>query len=165
MNNPPPNALCPDEPDLPPDSGCLPLIGWGNRFTNDTSSEIALLAGNPLVSVCSTPKWVPMVYPSYVWWEPNATTVGISIAQQSAIWHSNEVACYVAEVAYPAQSSGMCAFAVLPRIPDERERTDRLWCLQMPYSSASLEKLLKLCSVLSVASPRPTIMRQWADSK
>lgn len=142
-----------------------PLIGWGNRHKEDTACEISLLMRNPLARFGATPTQGFSQHKAHLWWDTNGTQAGISVGVQSIIWNPSEIQGYIIDIGYPSEFSGVCGFGLLPQTLVSRTRADKFLCVQMPYSSASLEILLRISATLSSFSSRPVTMIQWSDSR
>jgi hypothetical protein len=141
-----------------------PLVGWGNRYADDTDCLIVLRSDNPLVQIQALPKVCENTRESCLWWSPNAEKIGISSGNNVVWWNRKEVGGYVVDIQYPARFGGACGFGVTSAPVEQGVRLDKFICITMPYSSASLEKLIQICSVLSRIAPLPVRSVQWADT-
>lgn len=151
-----------------------PIIGWGNRRKEDTESNIALIEGNPMVRFETTPAIGNSNWREHLWWDDDCSTIGISADGRSASWEASDAVGYVVSIAYPTEFAGSCSFGVLPEPLKKNEmkdgsswysRPDKYLILSMPYSSASLEKLLQITSGLSRLGLGPVQTFQWSDSR
>jgi hypothetical protein len=144
-----------------------PIIGWGNRNKCDTESTLTLSLpqDNSALKCVATPVLENPEWETHLWWTESLSQIGIASGDASICWNPAGMVGYVFDIGYPTEYKGSCGFAALPRELKRYERPDQFYVFRMPYSSASLEKLLALSSALSQLSLGPTRTIQWSDSR
>ena len=151
-----------------------PIIGWGNRRKEDTACTISLHEQCKFVTIRPTPELECELWENYLWWHDDLTLAGISSGDRSATWDMSEAGSYICDIWYPTEFAGSCGFGVAPEPLKPRacntgkpvySRPDQFIFVTMPYSSASLEKLLRITSVISQTCPKPTHTFQSSDSR